>query len=297
MKCLRSRVARTKRGTSPAAVLATLFALVPVSVLASDNDISEFECLIEPYLSVNVGAAVNGVIEKIYVDRSSVVSKGDKLVQLQSSLEQVAVGLASARAEREAEIQASETSLAFNNRKHARLRKLHRQKLVPEHQMDEAATEMHLASLQLRQAEKDREIARMELLQAREALKLRSIESPIDGVVIERFKVPGEFVEDAPILKIAQLDPLRVEVVAPVSVFGRITSGMQAEVFPEVDLGRRLIATVTLVDRVVDAASGTFGIRLELPNADYTVPGGLRCRVRFLPGTASDPVHLSKATQ
>lgn len=297
MKCLRSREDRTERAAVRARTIVCLLGLVSGVALSADHDLPEYQCLIEPYLSVNVGAAVHGVIESIYVDRSAVVSKGEKLVQLQSSLEQVAVELARARAEREAEIQASETSLAFNNRKHARLRKLHRDKLVPEHQMDEAATEMHLASLQLRQAEKDREIAEMELLQAREALKLRSIESPIDGVVIERFKVPGEFVEDAPILKIAQLDPLRVEVVAPVSVFGRITSGMQAEVFPEVDLGRRMIATVTLVDRVVDAASGTFGIRLELPNADYAVPGGLRCRVRFLPGTASDPVHLSKATQ
>jgi len=33
---------------------------------------------------------------------------------------------------------------------------------------------------------------------------------------------------------------------------------------------------------VVDGTSGTFGVRLELPNADYAVPSGLRCQVRFL---------------
>lgn len=297
MKCLRSRVARIERGTSPAVVLASVLALAPVSVLAADNDISEFQCLIEPYLSVNVGAAVNGVIEKIHVDRSSVVGKGDKLVELKSALEQVAVRLAGARAEREAEVQASKTSLEFNRRKHSRLEGLHRKKLVPDHQIDEAATEMRLANLQVQQAEKDSEIAKLELLQAREALKLRTVESPINGVVVERFKAPGEFVEDAPILKIVQLDPLRVEVVAPVSVFGRIARGMKAEVFPEVPLDRRLVATVTVVDRVVDAASGTFGVRLELPNADYAVPGGLRCTLRFLNGTSPDRVNLSKASQ
>ena len=35
-------------------------------------------------------------------------------------------------------------------------------------------------------------------------------------------------------------------------------------------------------DRVVDGTSGTFGVRLELPNADHAVPSGLRCQVRFL---------------
>jgi hypothetical protein len=39
---------------------------------------------------------------------------------------------------------------------------------------------------------------------------------------------------------------------------------------------------VTVVDRVVDAASSTFGVRLELANPDYRLPAGLKCRVRFL---------------
>ena len=34
-------------------------------------------------------------------------------------------------------------------------------------------------------------------------------------------------------------------------------------------------------DRVVDAASGTFGVRLELPNPGYRLPAGLKCKVRF----------------
>ncbi len=40
-------------------------------------------------------------------------------------------------------------------------------------------------------------------------------------------------------------------------------------------------AEVGVVDKVVDAASGTFGVRLELPNPDTSLPAGLKCRVRF----------------
>ncbi|CAN0204246.1 unnamed protein product [Phaeothamnion confervicola] len=40
-------------------------------------------------------------------------------------------------------------------------------------------------------------------------------------------------------------------------------------------------ARVTLVDKVIDAASGTFGVRLELPNPGGRVPAGIKCRVRF----------------
>ena len=37
-----------------------------------------------------------------------------------------------------------------------------------------------------------------------------------------------------------------------------------------------------IVDPVIDGASGTFGVRLRLPNPDRVVPAGLRCQVRFL---------------
>jgi hypothetical protein len=40
-------------------------------------------------------------------------------------------------------------------------------------------------------------------------------------------------------------------------------------------------AVVTVVDQVFDAASGTIGVRLELPNPDYAIPAGLKCQVRF----------------
>jgi multidrug efflux pump subunit AcrA (membrane-fusion protein) len=38
---------------------------------------------------------------------------------------------------------------------------------------------------------------------------------------------------------------------------------------------------VVIVDSVIDAASGTFGIRLELPNPDYKILSGLRCSLEF----------------
>jgi hypothetical protein len=36
-----------------------------------------------------------------------------------------------------------------------------------------------------------------------------------------------------------------------------------------------------VVDRVFDASSGTFGVRLELPNPNGAIPAGVRCKVEF----------------
>ncbi len=102
-------------------------------------------------------------------------------------------------------------------------------------------------------------------------------------MVVQRLKSPGEVVKEETILTIAQIDPLRVEAILPAAMFGSIKEGMRAEIEPEIASAGVRIASVSIVDRVVDAASGTFGVRLELPNADHTLPSGLHCQVRFLP--------------
>jgi len=66
-----------------------------------------------------------------------------------------------------------------------------------------------------------------------------------------------------------------------VELLGAIKVGMQADVTPENPVGQVYKAKVTIVDRVLDAASGTFGVRLELPNPKYRLPAGLKCKVTF----------------
>jgi hypothetical protein len=46
--------------------------------------------------------------------------------------------------------------------------------------------------------------------------------------------------------------------------------------------GKKLDIVITIRDRVVDAASSTFGVRLERPNRANRLPAGLKCTVRFL---------------
>ena len=135
-------------------------------------------------------------------------------------------------------------------------------------------------------SENEKNLFELDLKHARANLNLRQIKSPIDGVVVKRYAMPGEFVETDPILQIAQLDPLRIEVVSPVENYGKIKKGMQAKILPEFGEYDALIATVVVVDKVIDAASGTFGVRLELKNEDYAIPGGLKCRAQFMPELA-----------
>jgi len=82
-------------------------------------------------------------------------------------------------------------------------------------------------------------------------------------------------------VKIARLDPLRIEVFAPIALHGQVAVGQRAVVVPEAPLNRPLEARVTVVDKVADAASSTFGVRLEISNPGNRVPAGLKCKVRL----------------
>ena len=124
-------------------------------------------------------------------------------------------------------------------------------------------------------------LADLELRKSTAELARRTIKSPIPGVVTERSLSTGEFAKQDPILKIAQLDPLRVEAFAPVAILGMIKVGDEAQVIPQAPVNGSYAAKVTVVDKVIDAASGTYGIRLELPNPEFQLPAGLKCNLHF----------------
>jgi RND family efflux transporter MFP subunit len=240
------------------------------------------EGLIEPYLIVNIGSSVPGILESVKADRGDMVRKGQVLATLKSAVERATMRLARARAEMEQTIRAGEARLEFSLRKQKRFEELYNKKVIPFKDMDEARTESELALIELEEAKENKRIAELEFKRSVAVVNRMIIYSSITGVVMERFLSPGELVEEEPILKLAQIHPLHVEVFAPVELIGAIKVGMNAEVTPENPVGQKVYkAKVTIVDRVIDAASGTFGVRLELPNPKYRLPAGLKCKVSF----------------
>ena len=104
-------------------------------------------------------------------------------------------------------------------------------------------------------------------------------------MVTDKLQNPGELAQSGDsataIVKLAQIDPLRVDVVLPVSRYGALKPGRVVEVKPEPPFTGTYKATVRVVDKVIDSASGTFRVRLELPNPRGDVPAGVKCTAAF----------------
>lgn len=238
----------------------------------------EYDGLIGPSIVVQVGAPAEGIVSEVAVDRGSLVKQGEILVELDSSVERAAFEKYQVMATFDGEIGLQKTYLEFAKRVHGRYKQL---ASISTHDKDQAATEIAITEYRLKKARENRKLAELELKKAYAELARRSIKSPISGVVVERYVSPGEYVNNKPLLRVAQIDPLRVEVIVPAEMFGRIRPGMTADVVPEMQRYGTQSATVTLVDKVIDSASNTFGVRLDIANADLQLPSGLRCLVKF----------------
>jgi RND family efflux transporter MFP subunit len=243
-----------------------------------------FECLIQPNQIVDIRSRAEGLIAKVYVQRGDTVKAGQTLVELESSAERSAVATAKYRSEMNGRFTAAQERVEYASTKAGRASELSKQRFLAQQAHDDAQAEMRVAQADLKDAQENRELARLDYQHQVDLLNLRTIRSPFDGVVMDRLLNPGDLTqygtETKPILKLAQINPLRVEVVLPLEYYRKLTVGMAADIIPE-KLGGRHPARLTVIDRVFDAASGTFGVRLELANPRGAVPGGIRCQVDF----------------
>ena len=262
-------------------IIRVLVLSIAASTIHLANAGSPLVCLIQPSKVAEVGTSVTGVIESLRVERGDYVKKGQVIAVLRNDVERAALNVAKSRAQAEADVLAAIAARDFAHQSTVRAEDLVKKKFVSEQALDKARTEEQVAVQKLAQAHEQRRVWEREMGLAQSQLAQRTILSPISGIVAERYLSSGERVEDRSIARIVSINPLHVEVMVPASSFGQIKTGMVAMVMPELPDAQSVEAKVSLVDKLIDGASNTFRVRLELPNPDNALPAGPRCKVTF----------------
>ncbi len=250
------------------------------------------DCLIEPQARARLSPAVEGVVASVDVERGDRVEQGQLVATLESSLEEAAVAMAEQRARAEGRLERARARAEYERLRLARSERLFARDTLSEQELDEARSASRSAEAELTAAREEQELSELELVRARADLERRRVRSPIDGVVVDRLLEPGEYSESDEILEIARIDPLHVEAYVPAAWFGRIAVGARARITLEGDSERSgpgHDARVTIVDPVLDPASRSFGVRLELANREGVIPAGLGCQVHFALEDAPGP--------
>jgi len=247
-----------------------------------------FGCLIEPYRVAEIGSQVVGVIESIKVERGDIVKQGQVIALLKADIERASVSAADVRAKAHANVNAAKANYEFDLLRLKRSKDLLKKSFISIQAHNKVEAETKVSYQTYMQTVEQQRIAKKELDITSSQLSQRQICSPFDGVITDRYLSIGERIEEKPIVKVAQINRLRVQVVVPVSQYGKIQVNDMVTISPEFPNAPDVQAKISIIDKVIDAASNTFRVQLEIDNHDLSLPAGARCKADFGISTPGD---------
>ena len=240
----------------------------------------------QPFLVVSLHARVTGYVEKVLVDRGSVVTQGQLLAEL--SAPEMAARIAEAESRvhaAESDRLQAEAQLAAAQSTWDKLKKA-------------AETPGVIAGNELTLAEKQVDAARALVSSRRQAVSAAEaavhaqklmeeylqITAPFDGVVTDRLVHPGALVgpgADPVLLVIQQVSHLRLIVAVPEQDIGGIVAGAKVEfkvpAFPE----RTYAGAVARVAHALDLKTRTMPVELDVLNRDGSLSPGMYPSVKW----------------
>src|SRR6266436_5062198 len=240
-----------------------------------------------PYLSVPIHAKIPGFVEKVKVDRGSVVKEGQLLATM------IAPELKAQRAEAKAKV-----SAAQSQKVEAEARVLAVQSTY-ERMKAASATPGVIAGNELVQAEKQVDVERAKVAAAdasiqaaQEALKaiediqvyLR-ITAPFSGVITTRNVHPGALVgtgRDAlPMFQLETEDRLRLVVPVPEVDVGGIMKGGKIAFSVPAYPGETFYGTLSRIARSIDPKTRSMPVELDVSNASGKLAAGMYPAVKW----------------
>lgn len=235
-------------------------------------------CLVKPKQVVQLGSSVLGVLAELNVDRAAVVTKGEIVGKLDTSIEEAQVALDNFRVKSTSAQRAAKADLDWNQRELDRRQKLANNMWSKANDVDEARTKVAQDEIALDKSDDDSKIALLEAARSQAQYNIKLIRSPLDGIVTEVKLRPGEFInETTPILTLAQIDPLIVDLVLPSDRYGKVKVGDAVDLHLAAPVNKVVQSRIDVIDPVIDAASDTFRVQLALANPGNVIPAGIRC--------------------
>ncbi|MGV3483945.1 MAG: efflux RND transporter periplasmic adaptor subunit [Planctomycetaceae bacterium] len=234
----------------------------------------------EPYRDIEIGSPDTASVAEIWVDEGAEARVGQVLARLHDSVVRANVNIAREAAASTGEYEAAKLSLNTNQRKYDQVLALHGRDHATEQELWNARAARDESLAKVKAYEELASRRRLELVQAEAHLERFTIRAPIDGVVVKKFKDVGEVVSpaDPQLLRVVQLDPLRISATATVAQIASLRVG---QTLPATIGETSVAATIEFISPVADPSSSTVQVQLRVPNPDYKISGGISCEIRL----------------
>ncbi len=232
----------------------------------------------EPLRSIDLSAAEIGVVASIEVKEGDRVTAGQKLGGLDVTVLEAALRIAELRASSTSAEKSAAARLELAKNRLKKIEELAARNSAGNDELERARLDHVVSEADLLLAVENLNAARLDVDQTKAQIERRLFRSPVDGVVDRIYADIGENVDSraTPVMRIVQTDKLLIILHLPPANAAELRPGAVVEV-RAVDGSGGGKARVEYVSGVVDPASGTVRVKLELPNPD----GILRSGVRF----------------
>ena len=277
------------RGGGPAGGAGGNFARPPMTVeigKVTRADVAEHLTIVGNLigaLTVEVASKVDGRLDSVNVRLGDRVARGQVIARIEDSeiREQVKqaeasfeVGAATVR-QREADLKFAETSLE-------RSRNLYARQLLPKQTLDDNEARFQSSAAQVDLARAQYSQARSRLEELRITRSNTTIVSPVDGFVGKRYLDPGAFVNsNTAVAAVVDIRFVRLVVNLIEKDLRRVSTGAVGEVQVDAFPSETFTGHVARIAPVLDPATRTAEMEIEIANRDFRLKPGMYARVRL----------------
>jgi len=234
--------------------------------------------------TVEAGPKVAGRLETVSVRLGDRVTRGQTIAtvedrEIQEQVKQAKasydVSAATIR-QREADLRLAQTNLD-------RSRNLFERQLIPKQTFDDTDSRYQAAVAQLDLARAQFAQAQARLDELKINLSNTNITSPVSGFVGKRSLDPGAWVTpNAPFISVVDIGIVRFVANIVEKDIRRITSGLAADVEVDAYPGEKFVGRVAHIAPVLDPATRTGQIEVEIANGNFRLKPGMYAKVSFI---------------
>ncbi|WP_394242811.1 efflux RND transporter periplasmic adaptor subunit [Vibrio astriarenae] len=221
---------------------------------------------IEPNQGVTVANETSGVIKKILFDSGKQVEENQKLVLLDSEVEQ-------------ANLKSSQARLPAAKAKYERYQGLFKKGSVSKEAFDEAeATYFSL-------------LADIDSLEA--SIDRREIKAPFAGIVGIRNVYLGQYLQaGTDIVRLEDTSVMRLRFTVPQTDISRIHIDQSIEIFVDAYPEKTFQGSISAIEPAVNVQSGLIQVQADIPNSDGLLRSGMFARAHIILPKIVDQVTL-----
>ena len=247
----------------------------------------------EPIEKSIAASAETGIVAIAHVKEGDRVRIGQKLASINHNVLKETLAIAIAESESTTRLDAATAQLALLESQLDAVSSLIPGGHTNQYEVQQKRTEHQQAVSELRASQEELKLAALEVGRIKAQIQDRIIKSPIDGVVTEIHKQPGENVSnnEPQYATIVRVDELKVRFYLDAKTLRNTSVGDQISLGIGPEKSRKT-GTVSFVSPVIDPDSGLGRLDVVIDNRDLSVQSGIACYWQAKETTASQSIQI-----